>query len=424
MYSPGEFGRVRSRPTGADAPAVGGTERFYLSGNLFQTTQVGGAFYQGRETTWDALHPTYVDFMNAPARFRKSAYNSILFRYILKTGGNFRSTKSYYVGGGGTKLHGGTTGPNRVTYDGTVVPVQPSIVEFVPDPTSDSFLSDLGAKQILYNLPTQPLVGIGQTLAELKREGIPHTRSLGSFRSYSPRKGGEDYLNWQFGFRPVIQDIYDLANSIDTADKQWRSYVKGASKLQRRHFEFPTIRSSTTTTVASPGSSYPLLPTTIASGQSSPLYRTRSVVTKRRFSAAYAYALPQGSQSTIAAVRKVKQYQQQYGLNIDPLLLWELTPWSWLIDWFLPIGNFVESVSGLILGNTALPWAFISEHSVITDTYERPGFRFVDGSTLGTFQVVYDYKRRLAANPLGFGVNWADLSPKQLSILAAIGITR
>jgi hypothetical protein len=120
----------------------------------------------------------------------------------------------------------------------------------------------------------------------------------------------------------------------------------------------------------------------------------------------------------------VEQYEQQYGLNVDPLLLWELTMSSWLIDWFIQIGNFVESVSGLILGNTALPWAFISEHSVITDTYERPGFRFVDGSTLGTFQVVYDYKRRLAANPLGFGVNWADLSPKQLSILAAIGITR
>lgn len=424
MFKASDLGRVRTRTLGVETPPVGGVQELYLFGNLYQTTTLGGATFRGTEWTQDATHPMYVAFMNAPRRFRQSAFQNQLFRYILKTGGNFKSVKTYYVGGGGRKVSLDTGGENRIVYNGSVSPVQPSVIQGAPAPTPDNVLSDMGARQILYNLPDRPLVGIAQTLAELKREGLPRTRALASFRSWSPRKGGQDYLTWQFGFRPVIQDIYALADSIDTADKQWRVYVNGANKLQRRHFEFPVERSTTTTAVSLGGTSYPILPSRLASGQSSTLYRTRTVVTRRRFSAAYAYTLPPGSESTIAAVRKVQQYRQQYGLKIDPNLLWELTPWSWLVDWFLPIGNFIQSVSSLILGNTALPWAYISEHSIVTDTYERPGVVLVDGSGVGTMQVVYDYKRRIAASPFGFGLSWKDLSPKQLSILAAIGITR
>jgi hypothetical protein len=142
------------------------------------------------------------------------------------------------------------------------------------------------------------------------------------------------------------------------------------------------------------------------------------------FSAAYVYHLPQGSESAVAAARKVQQYRQQFGLTIDPILLWNLTPWSWLIDWLLPIGDFIASMQELVMGNTVVPWAFISEHTQIVDTYERPGCVLKDNGGVGTFTVTSDYKRRLHAHPLGFGVTWEGLSPKQVAILAAIGVTR
>ncbi len=440
MFDKAQFGRVRYRTLGVESPPVGGTATFYLFGNLYQTTVVGGEAFRGYEKTWDATHPYYVIFMKGNALFRKSAFRNQMFRYILKTGGQFKSDKIWFNPDTSfRKLDFGTLGSNRVRYSGTVSPCTPAVAASAPNPINETQLMDMGAKQLLYNLPTKPLVGISQTLAELKREGLPKSQSLSQFKdkfvpyrkdgnydSLGPRRAGEDYLTWQFGFRPVIQDIYDLATSIDTADKQWRMYVKAAEKLQRRHFEFPVETSTKTEAVASGGSSYPVLPTTIASGQTSTLYRTRTTVTKRRFSAAYAYALPSGAESTSATVRKVVQYKQQYGLNIDPALLWELTPWSWLIDWFLPVGNFIQSVSSLILGNTACPWAYISEHTEVTDVYERPGVAFAGTSyKIQPLTVVSDYKRRMEASPFGFGVSsWKDLSPLQLSILAAIGITR
>jgi hypothetical protein len=36
----------------------------------------------------------------------------------------------------------------------------------------------------------------------------------------------------------------------------------------------------------------------------------------------------------------------------------------------------------------------------------------------------FSVKRRREANPFGFGIGWEDLSPTQLAITAALGITR
>jgi len=426
MFQASDLGRTRSRVLGVEKPKIDGTERFYLFGNLFQTTYVGGQTLTGSEVTKDATHPWFVLFQRAENRkFFNSVVGNVLFKHILKTGGSFSSTKRLLSGG--KKVILSTGGSNRTTYNGYVLPCAPSTASAAPSPSSDAVLMDIGAKQILYNLPGQPLADIGQTLGELRREGFPRTRSLASFKtSFTPRKGAEDYLTWQFGYRPVIQDIYALARTLDTADKQWSAYLRGARKLQRRRFDFPPETSSTTTDVAVGGTIYPPLASTLASGQATTLRRTRTIVVKRRFTAAYTYAAPDflGLADTQVFVRKALQYQKQYGLEIDPSLLWNLTPWSWLIDWFLPVGNFINSASNLVLGNTALPWAYISEQYSVVDVYERPGARLCDGSDVGMLQVITDYKRRIPASPFGFGVSWQDLSPWQVSILAAIGINR
>jgi len=424
MFQASDLGRTRSRVLGVDKPTIAGIIQFYLFGNLYQTTNVGGQTLQGSEVTKDATHPWFVEFQSHDNRkFFNAAVKNVLFRYILKTGGSFTSTKKELFGG--KKVLLSTGGSNRTVYNGYILPCSPATASAAPSPTSDAVLRDLGAKQILYNLPGQPLADIGQTIGELRREGLPRTRSLASFRDgYSLRKGSTDYLTWQFGFRPVIKDIYALARTIDTADKQWSAYLRGVGKLQRRRFDFPPEKSTTITDVAVGGTIYPQLPGALASNQSSTLRLTRTITVKRRFTAAYVYSAPPRSESTMALVRTALQYQKQYGLELDPSLLWNLSPWSWLIDWFLPVGNFIDTATNLILGNTALPWAYISEHTVCNDVYERPGARLNDGSDVGILQVITDYKRRIPASPFGFGLSWKDLSPFQLSILAALEINR
>jgi len=275
MFQASDLGRTRNRVLDIEKPRISGTERFYLFGNLYQTIQLGGEYLRGSEVTRDATHPWFVLFEKTDNRkFFNAIVGNVLFKHILKTGGGFESTKRWFSGGKKVALTSG--GSNRTMYDGYVLPCNPSTVAAQPNPgSSTQVLMDLGAKQILYNLPGQPLADIGQTIGELRREGLPRTRSLASFKtSFNPRKGGQDYLTWQFGYRPVIQDIFALARSIDTADKQWRTYLRGAGKLQRRRFDFPPETSLTITDVAVGGTIYPQLAGTLASGQATTLHNT------------------------------------------------------------------------------------------------------------------------------------------------------
>lgn len=424
-----DLGRVRTRALGVDLPKIEGISKQYLFGTLFQTLSLGGESIRGSERTADATHPWFVLFDNADWRWRKSVAGNLFFKHILKTGGEFSSTKTRFEPSSAKEIHVSSIGSNRSTYDGWVMPVSP-VVAINEAPTysiSDDNLRSIGAQQIYRNLPGKPIVDIGQTLAELKREGIPLAHSLSKLRDYSPPAisgAGKGYLTWQFAWRPIIQDVYALARKIDTADKQWRKYVANARKLERRHFDLPVERSVVTSTVENGGSIYPILPSALCTNQAAPLIRERTTVTTRSFSAAYVYHLPQADEAVPLLVRKALQYQQQFGLEVDPSLIWELIPWSWLVDWFVPIGKFWDAASEFILGNTVLPWAYVSEHTVITDVYLRPSATLVDGTSVGLTTVVYDYKRRISASPFGFGLSWDDLSPYQLSLLAAVGVTR
>jgi len=44
----------------------------------------------------------------------------------------------------------------------------------------------------------------------------------------------------------------------------------------------------------------------------------------------------------------VSNLPTQLGLTNPALILWELTPWSFVVDWFLPIGNFLSALDATV----------------------------------------------------------------------------
>jgi hypothetical protein len=61
----------------------------------------------------------------------------------------------------------------------------------------------------------------------------------------------------------------------------------------------------------------------------------------------------------------------------------------------------------------------------VEDTYTHSGVNLKTGPTGPVSQVFRTvYKRRVKAHPYGFGLTDGDLSPRQLAILAALGISR
>jgi hypothetical protein len=114
------------------------------------------------------------------------------------------------------------------------------------------------------------------------------------------------------------------------------------------------------------------------------------------------------------------------GLDPSPDTVWNLAPWSWAADWFTNAGDVVSNLSDFASGGLVMAYGYMMEHSSVTDSYrlaDHTGLIPMMGKPR-SLDVVTETKLRIRANPFGFGVAWDGLSPFQLSILAALGLSR
>lgn len=119
---------------------------------------------------------------------------------------------------------------------------------------------------------------------------------------------------------------------------------------------------------------------------------------------------------------KTRQLLQLYGIRINPAVLYKVTPWTWLIDWFIGVGRNIEIFSNSIFDAVAAKYAYLmcttARQVAITSS-----LYFWSGTVNLTRLYTVDCKVRAEmGSPYGFNLGWDKLSPKQLAILTAIGI--
>jgi len=123
---------------------------------------------------------------------------------------------------------------------------------------------------------------------------------------------------------------------------------------------------------------------------------------------------------------------QFFGAKPDLETLWNLAPWSWAADWFVDVGALVKNLQNKINYGTVMPYGYVMQKTVVTDTFMAGKVRNFQypGAIPAPYPPVPDItlrvttKKRIQANPFGFGVTWDGLSPTQAAIAAALGITR
>lgn len=153
---------------------------------------------------------------------------------------------------------------------------------------------------------------------------------------------------------------------------------------------------------------------------------TRRVVVRRKvwFSGSFLYYLPNGTDFLSKLGRWQVEAHRLLGFRLDPELLWNLAPWTWLGDWFSNAGDLVSNASSYLFDGLVMQYGYVMEHVEETVSYDSI-FGFIDGTTAAPqLTLVRETKRRLAATPFGFGLDFDTLSAWQLSILAALGISR
>jgi hypothetical protein len=121
--------------------------------------------------------------------------------------------------------------------------------------------------------------------------------------------------------------------------------------------------------------------------------------------------------------RALAKANKLYGTSVTPDVLWNLSPWSWGVDWFANTGDVIHNMS--VLSNDTL--VLLYGYSMRSDVVERTsvGTSSVNGKTYTSKLVTTStVKQRRPANPYGFGSGGLALTPSRVAIVTALLASR
>lgn len=292
--------------------------------------------------------------------------------------------------------------------------------------------------------PTRPDFSLGRALYELKdvpgmlRHANEHL--IQRIRGQGPRKQSrteEWYLAIQFGWKPLLDDIRKFVNTQAGMQKRLTQLIRDEGKPVRRRVNManpwgepqtPTesgwefLDSHSYNTNMQPGHVLQ------AYGTGKSITKYKSTVTVKTWAVGqFRYLLPPGPRDVIWGARL---WAALNGLQPTPSEVYRAMPWTWLADFFINLGDFLEATEP---GAADL---LVADYFYVMNTYEwkntTTSSQYVyteDSPTEGeqvtsTCTTTWTNKNRWPATTFGFGLTQNDLSPFQVSILGAIGKSR
>lgn len=276
--------------------------------------------------------------------------------------------------------------------------------------------------------PGKPLADAAVFIGELK--DVPKMlRGTAKFffdnwreRRITSRRAADAWLNTQFGWFPFLRDLAKFHNAWQNADRmikhiraynnKWRKFGGPVRNLLEQELigegaytkHSPTLESSFYKSF---------------SGSTGSHKRYRNVSDLVWCSGLFRYWIPNINDVNWESYAKM----QLYGLSVTPKLVWELTPWSWLIDWFATTDDFLSNADTGWAENLAASKAYCMRkriESIRVESYHNlPG-----GAQFAAWDFAIESKGRAVMSPFGLGIDNSSLSSRQLSILAALGISR
>jgi hypothetical protein len=312
-----------------------------------------------------------------------------------------------------------------------------------------------GTEFIRKNRPGNPIASLGQFLIELRQ--IPLLPIFLKERAKKFSDLGSEYLNIEFGWKPFLKELIDFfqyQRKLDAALKKLRA--NNGVIARRRSKKKVTAE---TTDVCEGSLSVPfgdLSDPQIGGnvlmdgfhflgpfggsvtypgwgGQADYSYSILESVTTWQCGTFY-YHIPDIGSSQWTEKAKAALL----GVKPTPSLLYQVIPWSWLIDWFANVGDIVSNASTHAVDDVLLSNCYAMElHEIfhhVTVSAHWDEINQSEGLSSDFFlpagEVSIDYKRshvgkyRQQSSPYGFGLKREDFTPRQLAILAALLVSK
>lgn len=296
--------------------------------------------------------------------------------------------------------------------------------------------------------PTRPVANLVRSLGELLKDGLPNqpgtqlAEALRRARVYAeakaagrtprgdPRRGvarslGSEYLNYDFGWRPMVDDAQKLLEAQTNIQRRIDAWRRSNGNTMRRRLSLLNDITTTSTRMGSDN-----VGAFIGGVGAFGTWRgnAQRIITEQRsvwFAAGFRVRLPSSNQEprNMAVIRA-----GLLGAIPTPADAWALMPWSWMVDWFGNIGDVLENIFDPLQFSYAASYACIMQRTE-SKTMVQVSASQVDpsvtsahvsvGAESGTIT-----KYRSAASPYGFGVTFDGMTASQAATAAALGISR
>jgi hypothetical protein len=270
--------------------------------------------------------------------------------------------------------------------------------------------------------PTAPEFSVLNSIYEMK--DLP---SLLQLRARNLKDLGKLHLNGQFGYLALLRDVRNLVQTQRLAQKRLAQLLRDNGRPVRRRVVLRAEEIDEGTVIGDLWGYHTPGNLVTAFFSHAPNQFTRRVYTDKIWaSARFRYWLPGGPRD-IAWRRRM--LARLYGGMPTPSVLYNMIPWSWLVDWFTNLGSVIENLDAGVADRLAADYFYVMREVKRTHTSDRKvGFYEQDTgqkiSVGGVAQGSSFSKVRIMGNPFGVGLNQEGLSPMQLSILGALGLSR
>lgn len=293
---------------------------------------------------------------------------------------------------------------------------------------NDSQVKALGTTAMARSHPTSPSVSLLTSAGELYLDGIPLLPKVAMWRNETVKALANAHLSVQFGWLPIKADILAYANQVKRFDEILEAAKSQSQKnVIKVGYTYPVVQTSEYTTGTSLTRSW-VSGTTY--GDPGATAFTRQFFQKTWFEAKYLNYLHVTPSQETALKRAVVEADLLLGLELTPEVVWNITPWTWAVDWFTNAGDILSSVSrnlldGMVMSNgyvmnTFRKEAYAERTGVVLHSVKKLPYWSGDDRVM----TLQETKRRFRSIPyFGFGVA-GGLSDRQISILAALGISR
>lgn len=310
-------------------------------------------------------------------------------------------------------------------------------------------IEGLGPEAYRRMRPQLEIAGMGQFLGEARdlprmlkttAQGFSNSwKALfgNSGRSLSPempKKVADQFINSQFGWVPFVNDLKKFDDVVHNSQK----YVDRISRMNGQWDKRFTVLSNTETQevlldeggmgVWPIGTQIGFMFSLGSDGlQALPWMNTSLEETQKIWSSGwFKYYRPEfdshlsGYNSAWGAAQRQLML---YGARINPSVLYKITPWSWLADWFTNLGTNIDNANSRGLDGSVSRNLFLMAHS-----HRRIRFQqflpLRSGPQRMTWLRNVDAKMRRIGGPYGLGWSSSSLTARQTAILLALGISR